>query len=197
MRFLKTFQGVCLIAVILHGCATNNAKNIARNYSLDEERGTGVVLVSLTQTGFLPSFNVALRLRDANNKKRYDEDVLVNDPSQSSELGCPYSETNTGKNSCGRRLAILELPQGEYEFYTWHATSSSLFSQRSIAPEDEFSKRFKITSGQVVYIGNLWLIYGEGQYKIQMSDMRQRDIQLLYRKHPHIYPDNIIINIPQ
>jgi hypothetical protein len=186
-----------VFVIMLDGCATTNTtKNIPGNYMLDEEKGTGVVIVSLTHSGFQPSLSVAFRLRDANDKNRFDEEVLVNDHS-SSELGCSYFETSAGRNTCGRRLAIIELPQGEYEFYSWHAASSSIFSKRSILPETQFSKRFRITPGKAVYIGNLWLFYDQGQYRIEVIDMRQRDLQLLYRRHENIYPDNIIINIPQ
>ena len=185
--------------LMLNGCATGNTmKNIKKNYSLDEEKGTGIVVVSLTNSGFPPSADVALRLRDATNRDRYDADVQMNDPSQSSELGCSFFELNpTKKQNCGRRLAIIELPQGEYEFYSWQATTSAFFSRRAISPEDEFYKQFRVTAGKVVYLGNLWLFYGGGQYRIQVIDMRQRDIQLLYRNYPNIYPDNIIINILQ
>jgi len=202
MRCLKTYRVFVVyffIAFILTltGCATTNTpKNIPGNYLLNEEKGTGVVVVSLTHTGFQRSFSVAFRLRDANNKKMYDEDIFVNDHS-SSELGCSYFEMNTLQNTCGRRLVIIELPQGEYEFYSWRATYSSLFSPRAILPGEGFSKRFRIAPGQVTYLGNLWLFYNRGQYRIEVIDMRQRDLQLLYRKYANIFPGNIIINVLQ
>jgi hypothetical protein len=139
-----------LFILLLNGCA---ARNIAREYSFDEAKGTGIMLASVTQAGLPSTFNMFADLRGVDND--YKSAVAVTDLFASSDWRCPPFGTSTEDKPCGR-LAVVELPQGEYEFYSWHgAATTGPTSSRSVRSQQEFSKRFKVTAGKVVYIGNI------------------------------------------
>lgn len=203
--FTVTVYLFVLFFLLLNGCA---ARNIAREYSLDESKGTGIMLVSLTQAGLPSSLNMFADLRGVDND--YKSAVAVTDIFFSADWRCPPFGISTEDKPCGR-LAVVELPQGEYEFYSWHGGSGGGPGtvSTSVQARQEFSKRFKITAGKVVYIGNIHfsiILYTKGllgipvrspSYDMKINDMRERDLPLFYSKYPKITSDKILIDIIQ
>lgn len=186
MKSRYSFIFVFIIALLLGGCAS--APNIGKDYSLDEAKGKGILLVSMTRSGDR-GFNMFVDLRGVDNK--YDQAVPVTDLFASLDWSCPITETS---EPCGR-LAVIELPQGEYEFYSWHGGSSNGKISTSVKAMNEFSKRFKVTSGKVVYVGNVHLAIGGGRFAMRISDKRDRDLPLFSSKYPKIATDKIQVDI--
>ena len=104
---------------------------------------------------------------------------------------------------CGR-LAIIELPQGEYGFYSWHGSISNLPVGSGL------SKRFKVIAGKAVYLGNLHIPFRHEwttgktllpdrdlTCNVKIADMRERDLPLVYQKNPKITADKVIIKVLQ
>lgn len=197
MNIFRTFTVYLfvLFTLLLNGCA---ARNIAREYSLDEAKGTGIMLVSVTQAGLPSSFNMFADLRGVDND--YKSAVAITDIFfvLSADWRCPPFGTSTEDKPCGR-LAVVELPQGEYEFYSWHGGSGGAPGtvRKSVRARQEFSKRFKVTAGKVVYIGNIHFSVSGGSYAIKIIDKRERDLPLFYSKYPKIPSDKIQIDILQ
>lgn len=193
----KPFSAVLLfslLAMLLGGCGTTN---IGKEYSLDEAKGKGigVMLASMTQAGLQSRFNMFVDLRGVDNK--YNNKIPVTDAFVTSDWACPFLGTGTEEQPCGR-LAVIELPQGEYEFYSWHGgASTGATSSVTVKSRQEFSKRFKVTAGKVVYVGNVHFSVSGGWYAMKIIDKRDRDLPLFSRKYPKITSDNIQIDIIQ
>jgi len=151
-------SGSLLAMSVLFGCS---AVNIATDYSLDERKGSGVAVVSLTRSGLPSSFNMWVNIRGIDNN--YKNSVPVADIFASSDWRCPFLGTATEDTPCGR-LAIIELQQGEYEFYSWEGATGGgpgAITFR-VGSTTDFSKRFRVAAGKAVYLGNVNFSVGLG-----------------------------------
>lgn len=102
-----------LLSVFLVGCAV---RNVPKDYSLGDKKAKGVVVVSLTRSGANGSA-MYVDLRGVDNE--YKDAVPINSLFVSSDWRCPMCGEIPEDRPCGR-LAIIELPEGSYEFYSWH-----------------------------------------------------------------------------
>ena len=181
-----------LVVSVLPGCGV---ANIAGDYSLDERKGTGVAIVSLVQSGLPGGYRIAVHLRGVDNI--YDNSVPLSQGGISMDWGCPLLAVTSETAPCGR-LAIIELPRGEYEFYSWSATMGGA-GTIEIHPTNRFSKRFKVLAGKAAYLGNIQIViksgFLSGSYGVKITDMRQRDLPLFYQKHPNINTESVVVSI--
>jgi len=178
-----------LLGVFLIGCMV---KNVAKDYSLDDTKGKGVAVVSLTRSGVADITGMSVNLRGVD--KFYRALVPVTAYGASSDYWeCPWFAGIPEDEPCGH-LAIIELPQGEYEFYSWQA-GGCMGPTRSLAG---FSARFKVIVGKSVYLGNIHFPFPSGfRYTMRITDMRERDLPLLYQKNPNITADKVVVNLLQ
>ena len=196
-------------------------ENIGKDYSLDDTKGKGVLIVSLTRSGW-KGCSMFLDLRGVDND--YKAEVSIKEKKSLFERKkvmdwkCPRFGKIPEDKPCGR-VAIIELPQGEYEFFSWHGLETIMVPssgggftpmQSSVLwPPPEFSKRFKVTVGKAVYLGNLhislrkkWRMgrfapYRDLRYKLKIADTSDRDLPLVYQKNPMITADKVVVNILQ
>jgi hypothetical protein len=185
-----------LVIVLLNGC---RAINVGEGYVLDSSKATGVMVVSLTQAGLPSSFNMFMEIRGVGNE--YKSQVPVTDAFASSDWKCPFLGTPSEAEPCGR-LAIVELAEGVYEFYSWNGSSRVGALTQTMRAQSDFSKQFKITSGKAVYLGNVHFsvetgraFMGQGRFAMKVRDMRERDLPLLASKNPGMTAEKIVINI--
>ena len=183
---------------LLTGCRTIN---VSSDYSLEADKTTGLVVVSLTMAGLPRGFNVFVDFRGLNVEHK--SSVPISDLFASADWRCPFLSMATDEEPCGR-LAVIELQQGEYEFYSWQGGTSGgpgslTFSVESV---EEFSKRFEVQAGKAVYLGNIHFsieqprfLVGTGSYRMTVADQRARDLALLHSKHPRVTPDQVVIDI--
>ena len=146
-----------------------------------------------------------VNLRGVDNK--YQNPVPVFDAFASMDWRCPFLGTATEDAPCGR-LAIIELQQGEYEFYSWggQAGAGAGPVTYNVGSTNDFSKRFRVLAGKAVYLGNVHfaisfdaptftILSVRYPYRIKVSDMRQRDLPLFYQKNPSITSESVVVNI--
>jgi hypothetical protein len=197
-----------LLSVFLVGCA---ARNVPKDYSLDDKKAKGVVVVSLTRSGSNGSV-MYVHLRSVDNE--YKDEVPINDLFVSSDWKCPMSGEIPEDRPCGR-LAIIELPEGSYEFYSWHGYFRDYFwldsrTHTYTVVEDRrgFIERFEVIAGKAVYLGNLNLSIHierayflgpviDAPYNLKITDMCDRDLPLLYQKNPNITADKVVVDLLQ
>jgi hypothetical protein len=192
---------VAALIVLLLGC---RASNVASDFVLDERRGTGVAVVSFTQSGLPGRFGMAVELRALD--RSYEASIPVVDFFGTPDWPCPFPEAATDDAPCGR-LAVLELRAGDYEFYSWQGKARRVpWRTETVGPVKEFSKRFSIVAGKAVYLGGFHfaITYDLSEfphrgarfpYRLKVTDMRLRDFALLARKNPTIPMESIVANV--
>jgi len=206
---------IVLFCFLLGGCAMPLAlpmkSSLYKDYSLDDKKEMGIVIVSLTRSGY-GGYRMYLMFRALENEfKGATGNVYLKQQFKSLDWECPKylfkPKDIPEENPCGR-LAVFELPQGEYEFYSWRGSmASGKYTEWIEAPGGGFSKKFSVIAGKGVYIGNMHISlrykmlegrlfpYRDYRYRLETSDMRERDLLLFYSKHPLVTPDKVVIDI--
>jgi hypothetical protein len=167
--------------------------------------GTGIVVVSLERSGSVDAA-LLLKLRPVGRGFRQmmpldviqsarDWSALAREPAGVNQLIYATVEAPVG------RLAVLELPAGEYEFYQWQGDTLlwSLISPDYAVYSDPFAVRFTVAPGKVTYAGGLQLELPKyippglmvGQYRLHTVKMDERDLALLRSKYPFIAKQEI------
>ena len=201
MNNIKLSTLILLFVILLTGCA---ASNIKKDYLLDEKKGMGLLVVSLVRSGE-GNFGMFADIQGVNNK--YKNSVPVTDLFASSDWDCPMFGEIPKKKPCGR-LAVVEMPKGEYEFYAWHGRQGTNFTIESVK---KFSKKFNINAGKATYIGSIHFIISRKEtgesilgipvskptFDIEIRNMQDRDLSIFYKKHPNIANEKVQIKIIQ
>jgi hypothetical protein len=191
LRAASVVRLTIAIALLVTGCAVGN---IARDYGPDPKDPDGVAVVSLTRSGIGAQFNLFVSVRGVD--RRYDTRIAVTELLTPNDWSCPVLGTIPEDPPCGR-LAVVQLPPGMYEFYSWSGSTGSA----SISAGRPFSKRFTVVAGTVIYLGNVHLAIGsggfsvQGGYQVRTADLRERDLTLLHSKYPKIAPATVLVRI--
>lgn len=193
VRSVGLTSAAAILAVMALGCRTTN---VDPGYTLREDGNSGVAVVSLTRAGGLSDSNLFLEFRGVGHE--FASSLPVTDLFASSDWGCPLFQQATDKDPCGR-LAVVELPAGGYEFYSWSAGSFDAVSgiTRKAKPFEEFSKRFLIRPGEAVYLGNVHFSFRGGRFDMKVLDRQDRDLTLLRQKYPNLSSSQVRIRVLQ
>src|SRR5262245_24195956 len=103
----------CASALLLCGCASREAICDLPK----DAKGSGSAIVSLTRSGLSAGYAIELRLRGRDNAHKSTVRVtgsVVSNLFLSLDWDCPRIAVPITE-PCGR-LAVLDLPEGEYEF---------------------------------------------------------------------------------
>jgi len=186
LKIIRLNLAIIMLSVFLIGCGV---RNVPKDYSLDDAGRKGVIVVSLTRSGMQVISEMYVKARGMDNDYKFV--VAISSLITLSDFAkCAISIPED--KPCGR-LAIIELPEGEYEFYSWKGSGGN----RRMWSKEEFSLRFKVIAGKAVYLGNLNFWFLQTQWKMKVTDMRERDLPLLYQKNPSITPDLVVHDILQ
>jgi len=184
--------------ILLVGCTAGKDIEVKKDYILNTNNPNGLVLVHLSvdKILYLNWFNYLIR--GINNEYK-NAITAYNAYSSASNLSKYYEKNEKG------RLALIELPGGDYEFYNWMAGASGWGSTSTMESTDTFSKKFTVTPGKIVYIGHLHTnVYetGEGnmyqkklRYEVITRDSREQDMQLMKNEWKNIKAEDIAIRI--
>ena len=167
---------ITLTCILIAGCASNN---VGKNYLLDSGSGKGLLIGSLVQEGHLTSNSLFFREIGINkNKSR----ISMN------RMFLPKGIYGSDFEDSEGKLFVVELDEGQYEFYSWMMHSGSW----SIEPDSDFSRKFEIKSGEATYVGEYRLknIMGKNLFGVSIvsgaslivDDKYSRDFPLLSSK---------------
>lgn len=178
-----------IVSLLLSSCVTATL-NIEKDYSMSPGIGKGVVIASLTRHGYQDlSFFVQIKLRGIGSK--YEGKVNVTgDYVSEDDWACPNFSNIPANKPCGR-LMVIELPQGDYEYYSWIGGSNN----STIKPKKDFSKKFTVVSGKAVYIGNIHIGIGGRRFSMAVQDKQDRDLELFLIKYQNIKKEDIVVSI--
>ena len=190
-----------LLSVLLLQCG---AKNVGKDYSLDDSQAKGLVVVSLTKSGAL-GYNLDAHFRDVNNQRRFHLAVA---PSFGLDWKGPTVDEARKyrlipEDNPRGRLAVVELPEGEYVFYKWKGKLGST----AFWTKKDFDKRFQVIAGKAVYIGNIHAHFERTdtsvlsifkfpyELRTEITDECDRDLKVIHQKCPKITPDQVVVEV--
>jgi len=164
-----------LLIVVLGGCSTIPS-NIQNDYMIPAGSEKGLLVMSLTYSGEC-GFSHFVRMRAAGKRTTMlvpfeDKPEWTYDPRE-----CPLPQEHfTG------RLAVLELPVGDYEIDGYF----SLTVRDKYYPDETPALNVSIQAGKVSYIGNIHLHVGDTIYTRVTSEKTDRDMDLLLKRYPRV-----------
>jgi hypothetical protein len=164
-----------LLVVFVSGCGFTITA--PRDYALGDEPKDGLVIVSFTQP---PHERVFWMYRDPTKGKGlstlfpnlYERKVSTG---EHPDVSTPIIDGDT-------RMIAVVLPQGDYEFYRWHAP----YFGYSWHPVKDFSVRFTSVAGRAVYIGNLFVPMEGRRFRLVVRDRRESEIPLFRKHYPKV-----------
>lgn len=181
-------RGLALLlsCMMLSGCA---ARNVRTDYTPASDKG--LMLGSITRDGRQSAYR--MMFRPVGQEKGFD---FV-------ETGCdsivePSCYARQDFEAIGMKgdLFAVELPPGDYEFFTWDVVGGSLHA----GPGSIFSLKYPIRAGRVTYVGNfhfketasrgLAVTAAEVDYTLPF----ERDWALAQVKHPRLQPEAVDVN---
>lgn len=202
-----------ILVLSLSACGTMSDPELG-NLS-DENKGEGIVVLSLTLTGKelgrIDSFEYWFRpvsLPDGEpvrekpyfvSAKRFGQWVAKGTEEHESIQKVtvkgpdsiePLNVVNGGE-SIGR-VATLRLPAGDYEFYRWAVREANFHGGIEATPQYVTSYRFTVRPNKYSYAGQLNLaLSGHKTVKTTVEDQRDRDLAVLKKKYPWFIADQV------
>lgn len=203
---MKPWPILTLFVLGLAGCAA--APDLPDHHTRDEARQEGVAIVSLTLDGKpltrMESFVYRLReipphgtayatvtrhydsprqharsLWASDQDRPFAREIIVKGPGSREPLDIRAAGQPLG------RVATLRLPTGDYEIHGWRLREATAQGAVEITPPHDFSYRFSISSGEVIYLGRLNLRFEErNAQRIAVTDHRAEDLALLGIRYP-------------
>jgi len=168
---------IVLISFLLAGCASS--KNIPTNYKLSDESGKGILMASVTYRGGYSGYAIQYR---ALGKSKWSKLQIG---TGTALLPPGMLDWDINKRKSRGNVFAIELPEGEYEFFSWSVSSGPAF----ISPLNPFSVRFNIEAGKATYAGNFHFIRESGLgatvtgVNVNLVNEFERDIELFKPKY--------------
>jgi hypothetical protein len=179
------------VAAIVSACATPGPKGnllpLANSqYSLNGQSTTGLVVMSLTETGDYSSAYIHVDLHSNDNvvdgSIEMHERLIARHLLAAGDTHEPRRGDKISSDDPVGRLVAFELPAGNYEFYYYRGDRSP--GNRLYASKTFFSLKFPVTAGYAVYVGNINFDFpGDNLYRMELLDKRERDLPLFYAKY--------------
>ncbi|VAX21501.1 hypothetical protein MNBD_NITROSPINAE02-2117 [hydrothermal vent metagenome] len=173
--------------VLTAGCAGTG--QVPGNYRMTKDNGKGLAIVSLTRSftakySMYEDFSIFVSLRGVNS----DYDVTL-------PLTEVWVDGNESMEDLDERLAVFELPEGQYEFYNWKGYSGGTGHKQVINSGHVFSKRFRVKQGKVAYLGNLHMVFNGNRYMLLVMNLKKIDLKLFQKQYPGLMDQQVAINI--
>ena len=171
---------------LLAGCAPTGTANIEPGHQPTDK---GLLVASVTLSGPDPG-QLSYQVVRVGASGETVVIIPVNDP----QFGLDWRHGDPAVQGGGfGRLAVLELPPGDYELRRGfiHVSAQESYTSR------RYGYRFTIQPGKATYLGNVHVdiagASGKGvQARTSIVDRRGRDLPLLHKKYAGIKPEQVI-----
>ena len=166
----------------IFGCSSTTG-NIPYGYTPGPEKG--IIVISLTSSGECGN---ALFIDIRRLDKKMDITLGMQDMYEKRDWTRNITNCFIEDQDYSGKLKVIALDAGIYEIYNFQGISSAnVFSS-----SNNFSMKFKVTTKNVIYLGNAHFAIGKNNFKFSIHDMRDRDLDLFERKYPYIQNSYII-----
>ncbi|WP_323003989.1 hypothetical protein [Denitromonas sp.] len=196
-----------LMPVIITGCATTD---LPSKYALDENSGRSIAVAGVTLSGAplsrFAGFELLVRERKGQsessvNVKPYYHSVtglartisenskhrqrhrsfVIKGPASNESLDIVEEDKATG------RVAVLELPPGDYEVYGWRLRERTQFGGLEYTPVMALSHGFRVEPGEGHYLGRFDLDFtAEGRPRMAIDDRRAEDLSAISTRYARV-----------
>jgi hypothetical protein len=178
---------ICAMALVLAACAPLGTTNVDPGY---RPGAKGVLVTSVTASGYNPG-TLLYQVVRSDAPTQTVATIPLNDEAQGLDwkLGDPQV-----RHSGYGRLAVMELPPGDYEF---RRTFIHVSAEESYASKGAVGYRFTILPGKATYLGNVHVdiervSVSRMQPAYTLTDRRSRDLPILHRKYAALTPELVI-----
>lgn len=172
----RLLLSVLAIVLITTGCANFTA---SRNYDPSKRPQDGLVLVS-----FLQSFGTVKWMyrekSDTKGVRGLNERFI--------------STTDSINDLIYRDLRIIypfRLKPGRYEFFRWTLPEVGYYS----ASTNDFSIEFEVLPGVVTYIGSIFMVVKDSNYRIGVLDESRDDIPAFLAHYKNVSADQVAVRV--
>jgi len=188
-----------LTSTALLGTLSGCAMPVKAPTTATPQAGHGTVLVRITSVGLKKMYAFVVKARPVGSR----EQIFLSGWGTQSE----GYWTVVGDHLEKGQLVALEIAAGDYEMFSFQATSQTLAGPKTSTPTENFSYPFKVISGEVVYLGELYFKFDDktnaatgspGQnvpLKISVQENRARDFRDALKKVPGLKPDQITVRL--
>lgn len=176
------------LATAAAGCAHTGTPNI--DAASPNPGDKGLLVASLTASGYNPG-TLSFQVVPVGEPGRTVAMIPVND--QAFGIDWPHGDPAVPNGGSGR-LAVIELPPGEYELRRGIIEVSM---QERYSSVRRYGYRFTIASGKATYFGNVHVELerspaGQLLAHTNVLDRRRRDVPLLLKKYASLKPEQIV-----
>lgn len=179
-----------VLVVVAAGCVTSQS-NVSPDFKLNASGTTGILAGSITYLGPYAGYRVSYR--SIGNQSA----LGAIQTGEAVTLLPRFSRGDTSLLGNPGDLFAIELPVGDYEFFTWHV-GSGYAHVRASTP---FNIRFTVSAGKITYVGNFHfqitsrlglMVTGA---ELNHYDFAERDVPLIKRQYPGLDSNEIQLAI--
>ena len=194
MGNIHTMLRIIALTILLAGCQTVGVPNADTNIDLSQ-RASGLAVISITVSGFQTG-TFWYQIANLGNVQAPPVSLASNADS----FGLDWNPGQAAGRTFKGRLAVVELPPGNFEIRRWVMLNGNAGTYTSRQP---MQYRFTVGRGEVVYVGNVHTDIQQSAstttlpYSTKISDEQARDLPLLFQKYPGIKRAMIRVAVPQ
>ena len=176
---------ICVLA--LTGCATSNISNIPGDHKGNNEQG--IAILSLTASGEC-GYAYFLDVRSSNGE--IEHTIAMQDAFEERDWKRnDWNDCSINEENFIGKLAVIELPPGEYEIHKLTGVSR----YHTFDTSDIFALKFKVTKNSIKYIGNAHFYVMKKTYFFKTQNKQDRDINLFHKKYPRLKDKDISLDL--
>ena len=188
MMIIRKCLLVCL-ALFMAACAS--VENVPNNFNLSPQSNNGILLASVTYHGTYSGYSILFRKVGATDFQK----LTIGTGTALVPPG--LLDWDIKQRGLRGNLFAVELPAGDYEFYSWRVASG----YANVKPSSDFRIPFSIIPGKATYQGNFKFNRDTGvgltviAVDVQYHDEATRDISIFQKKYAAIDPSNVKLGI--
>lgn len=172
-----------IIALFIASCT---GIQTAQDYLLNNEEG--LVYFTLTKSGKISS-SYQLKFVNESNQKVIIVSMNQNDVLDIGEHLQDKKHYREYDKPLGK-LVVLRLPEAVYRFDSWQSDNQQ--TGKHSLPKSP-NKKFKVSTGHALYLGNIHLLSDKNQASLFIRDNREHDRQLFFKRYPRVDSKRLLV----
>lgn len=165
------------ILILIAGCS---GLQTAYDYRLNKNEG--LVFFSVTQSGELQS-SFKLVFESLENQQKIVTHLRLSETPEIGDLPAANTDRYSSYDNPVGKLVVFRLPEGVYQLSQWETSNQALLADKYSLAKN-LDRKFRVSSGNLLYLGNIHQISSKDQTRVLIRDQRIRDIKLFSKHYP-------------